>query len=129
METTGERSVALADTFPKLLLDHLRIGPLGRRFGKRFRNLAILDLGEYAAERGFLPAAGGQGFQAGRQTGHYRRQPAALYWTAAATQALGASRFPLYQDAVAEEMVFVIDNAEIRFVVVEDKSRWTSSWK
>ena len=24
METTGERSVALADTFPKLLLDHLR---------------------------------------------------------------------------------------------------------
>lgn len=46
-----------------------------------------------------------------------------LYWTIAAAQSLGAVPVPLYQDAVALEMVFVLDNADVRFVVVEDQEQ------
>ena len=46
-----------------------------------------------------------------------------LYWTMAAAQCLGAVPVPLYQDAVAEEMQFVLDHAETRFAVVEDQEQ------
>jgi long-chain acyl-CoA synthetase len=40
-----------------------------------------------------------------------------------ATQALGAVPVPLYQDAVSAEFVFPINNAEVRFAVVEDQEQ------
>ncbi|MBT9493619.1 MAG: AMP-binding protein [Paucibacter sp.] len=40
-----------------------------------------------------------------------------------AAQALGAIPVPLYQDAVAAEFVFPINNAEIAFAVVEDQEQ------
>jgi long-chain acyl-CoA synthetase len=40
-----------------------------------------------------------------------------------AAQALGAVPVPLYQDAVAEEMAYVLDNAEVRFAVVENQEQ------
>ena len=41
-----------------------------------------------------------------------------LYWTMAAAQALGGVPVPLYQDAVAEEMVYVLNNADAAIAVV-----------
>jgi len=46
-----------------------------------------------------------------------------LYWTIAATQALGGVPVPLYQDAVAEEMVYVLNNADAGIAVVEDQEQ------
>jgi long-chain acyl-CoA synthetase len=46
-----------------------------------------------------------------------------LYWTMAAAQALGAVPVPLYQDAVAEEMVYVLNNADAAIAVVEDQEQ------
>ncbi|GAB4088711.1 AMP-dependent synthetase/ligase [Hydrogenophaga soli] len=46
-----------------------------------------------------------------------------LYATMLAAQALGAIPVPLYQDAVAHECVFPINNAEVRFAVVEDQEQ------
>jgi long-chain acyl-CoA synthetase len=46
-----------------------------------------------------------------------------LYATMLAAQALGAIPVPLYQDAVAAECVFPINNAEVRFCVVEDQEQ------
>ena len=40
-----------------------------------------------------------------------------------AAQALGAVPIPLYQDAVAAEFVFPINNAEVAFAVVEDQEQ------
>ena len=40
-----------------------------------------------------------------------------------AAQALGAVPVPLYQDAVAPEYAFPINNAEVRFAVVEDQEQ------
>ena len=46
-----------------------------------------------------------------------------LYATMLAAQALGAIPVPLYQDAVANECVFPINNADVRFAVVEDQEQ------
>ena len=46
-----------------------------------------------------------------------------LYATMLAAQSLGAIPVPLYQDAVGAECVFPINNAEVRFVVVEDQEQ------
>ena len=46
-----------------------------------------------------------------------------LYATLLAAQSLGAIPIPLYQDAVAAECVFPINNAEVCFCVVEDQEQ------
>ena len=46
-----------------------------------------------------------------------------LYACMLASQSLGAIPVPLYQDAVAAECVFPINNAEIRFAFVEDQEQ------
>jgi long-chain acyl-CoA synthetase len=46
-----------------------------------------------------------------------------LYATMLAAQSLGAVPIPLYQDAVAAECVFPINNADVRFVLAEDQEQ------
>ncbi len=46
-----------------------------------------------------------------------------LYATMLAAQCLGAIPVPLYQDAAAAEVVFPINNAEVRFAMVEDQEQ------
>jgi long-chain acyl-CoA synthetase len=46
-----------------------------------------------------------------------------FYWSMLAAQCLGAVPVPVYQDAVAEEMRFVLDHAEARFAVVENQEQ------
>jgi long-chain acyl-CoA synthetase len=46
-----------------------------------------------------------------------------LYASMLAAQSLGAIPVPLYQDAVAAEFAFPINNAEVRFAIVEDQEQ------
>ena len=46
-----------------------------------------------------------------------------LYAAMLAAQSVGAIPVPLYQDAVGAEFVFPINNAEVRFAVVEDQEQ------
>ena len=46
-----------------------------------------------------------------------------LYWAMAAAQCLGGVPVPLYQDSVANEMAYILDNADVRFAVVEDQEQ------
>ncbi|RYF71690.1 MAG: long-chain fatty acid--CoA ligase, partial [Comamonadaceae bacterium] len=46
-----------------------------------------------------------------------------LYATMLAAQSLGAIPVPLYQDAVGAECVFPLNNAEVRFCIVEDQEQ------
>ena len=41
-----------------------------------------------------------------------------LYWSMVAAQSVGAIPVPLYQDAVAEEMEYVLDHCGARFAIV-----------
>jgi long-chain acyl-CoA synthetase len=47
----------------------------------------------------------------------------ALYWAMVAVQSVGAVPVPLYQDAVANEMVYVLDHCEARFAIAEDQEQ------
>jgi len=46
-----------------------------------------------------------------------------LYWTFCAVQALGGIPVPVYSDSVAEEMVYVLQHAEIAFAVCQDQEQ------
>ncbi len=51
-----------------------------------------------------------------------RNRPA-LYWSMVAVQMCGAVPVPLYQDAVAEEMAYVLDHCGARFVICGDQEQ------
>lgn len=51
-----------------------------------------------------------------------RNRPA-LYWSMVAVQMCGAVPVPLYQDAVSEEMAYVLDHCGARFVIAEDQEQ------
>ncbi len=46
-----------------------------------------------------------------------------FYWAMVAAQCVGAVPVPLYRDAVAEEMAYVLDHCSARFVVAEDQEQ------
>jgi integrase/recombinase XerD len=46
-----------------------------------------------------------------------------LYWSIMAAQMLGAVPVPVYADAVADEMAYVLDHAEVRFACVQDQEQ------
>jgi long-chain acyl-CoA synthetase len=46
-----------------------------------------------------------------------------LYWSMVAAQMCGAIPVPLYQDAVAEEMAYVLDHCGARFVIAGDQEQ------
>ncbi len=46
-----------------------------------------------------------------------------LYWSMVAAQAIGAIPVPMYQDAVANELQYVLDHAEARFAIAEDQEQ------
>lgn len=46
-----------------------------------------------------------------------------LYWALLAAQSLGAMPVPLYQDAVASEMEYVVDHSESSAIVAEDQEQ------
>src|SRR5262245_8487719 len=46
-----------------------------------------------------------------------------LYWSVMAVQMLGAIPVPVYADAVADELAYVLAHAEVRFAAVEDQEQ------
>ena len=46
-----------------------------------------------------------------------------LYLAMAAVQMLGGVPVPIYQDSIADEMLYIVDHAEARFAVVEDQEQ------
>ncbi|MBY0611259.1 MAG: AMP-binding protein [Beijerinckiaceae bacterium] len=46
-----------------------------------------------------------------------------LYWTIMAAQMLGAIPVPVYADAVADEMAYVLEHAEVTFATVQDQEQ------
>jgi long-chain acyl-CoA synthetase len=113
------------DTFPKLLMHHA--SARGDRPAIREKDLGIWQTWtwrEFAAEVRAL--AGGLAAEGLRRGGHVAlvsdNRPR-LYAAMCAVQCLGGVPVPLYQDAVAEEMVFPIQNAEIAMAFAEDQEQ------
>jgi long-chain acyl-CoA synthetase len=118
-------SSATPDTFPRLLLQHARL-----RAGHpalREKDLGIWQTWSWsqaAAEVKKL-AAGlhVQGFRRGQHLAIIGENRPRLYFAMMAVQCLGGVPVPMYQDAVAGEMVYVFHNAEIAYAIVEDQEQ------
>ena len=113
------------DTFPKLLLRHAEA--IGSHPAIREKNLGIWQAWtwrEMCDEIEWLACGLAQaGLARGAHIAVIGSNRPRLYWTLAAAQALGAIPVPFYEDAVAQEMVYVFKDAEIAFAIVEDQEQ------
>jgi len=113
------------DTFPKLLMHHAKVR--GARPAIREKDLGIWQTwtwSEFADEARCLAAGlAAQGLQRGSHIVLISDNRPRLYAMMAAAQCLGAIPVPLYQDAVATEMAFPIQNAQIAFAFAEDQEQ------
>ncbi len=63
------------------------------------------------------------GMERGDHVAIIGRNRPALYWSMIAAQMCGAVPVPLYQDAVAEEMAYVLDHCGARYIVAGDQEQ------
>lgn len=112
-------------TFPQLLEARGRRSPnVPAIREKRYGIWQTWTWGEYADEvAAFANGLAAKGFKRGDKLVVIGTNRPRLYWAMAAAQSLGGVPVPTYQDSVAEEMAYVIDHAEARFVVAEDQEQ------
>ncbi len=113
------------DTFPKLLLHHARAR--GNHPAIREKDLGIWQTWTWSEVRGEVEALAAGLAQAGLVPGAHIAVIGAnrprLYWALTAAQCIGAIPVPFYEDAPSLEMVYVFQNAEIAFAIVEDQEQ------
>jgi long-chain acyl-CoA synthetase len=113
------------DTFPKLLLRNA--ARFGSRPAFRHKDLGIWQTWTWAqvAEIVRAYAAGLQrlGLQPGDTIAIVGSNRPKLYWTMMAAQTLRAIPVPVYSDAVADELAYVLAHADVKFVVAQDQEQ------
>ncbi len=113
------------DTFPKLLLHHAKVR--GSLPAIREKDLGIWQTwtwGRFADEvRALASGLAARGFRRGDHLALVGDNRPRIYAAMCAAQCLGGVPVPLYQDAVAAEMAFPIQNAEIAYAVAEDQEQ------
>ena len=112
-------------TFPRLLLQHAAQRPADPAL--REKEYGIWQTRTWADMAAMVEHLACGLHQAGLVEGDHMIVMGAnrprLYATMLAAQSLGAVPIPLYQDAVAAECVFPINNAEVRFAFAEDQEQ------
>jgi len=118
-------AIGTLDTFPKLLMHHAQVR--GGRPAIREKDLGIWQTWtwkRFADEvRALACGLAAEGFKRGEHLALVGDNRPRIYAAVCAAQCLGGIPVPLYQDAVANELVFPIQNAEIRFAVAEDQEQ------
>ncbi|WP_428718121.1 AMP-binding protein [Undibacterium curvum] len=112
-------------TFPALLLAHGKLRPHHPAF--REKDLGIWQTWSWqqvnAEVRALACGLAARGFQRGMHLAIIGDNRPRLYWAMLAAQSLGGIAVPLYQDAPAADMAYVLENAEITYAVVEDQEQ------
>jgi len=112
-------------TFPRLLLAHAQQQPDAPAV--REKDLGIWQSWRWAdvarEVREFACGLASLGFKAGDNLGIVGANRPHLYMAVIAAQSLRGVPVPLYQDAVAGEMVFMLDDASVEFVIAEDQEQ------
>lgn len=120
-----ETHTGQADTFPRLLQQHARARADRPAF--REKDLGIWQTttwSQLADEvQAFACGLAALGFKRGMNLAVVGDNRPRLYWAMAAAQSLGGVAVPLYQDAPAADMAYVLENAGIDFAVVEDQEQ------
>ncbi len=113
------------DTFPKWLLHNAVLRPA--RPAMRHKDLGIWHEWSWAqmAEivRAYALGLMAHGLQKGDKVAIIGTNRPKLYWSIMAAQMIGAVPVPVYADAVADEMAYVLDHAEVRFACVQDQEQ------
>ena len=113
------------DTFPRLLMQHARQRPA--RPAMREKEYGIWQTYTWAdvaaRVRSIASGLAELGFKRGDRLAVVGDNRPRLYWSVAACQCLGGIPVMMYQDAVAQEMAYVMEDAEIRFACVEDQEQ------
>jgi len=114
-----------ATTFPRLLLEHAQQRPVHPAYREKDLGIWQTYSWQQAAQQVRALACGlaALGFARGMNLAVVGDNRPRLYWAMAAAQALGGVPVPLYQDAIAGEMVYVLEDADIAFAVVEDQEQ------
>jgi len=117
--------IGALDTFPKLLLHHAAVR--GERPAIREKDLGIWQTwswSQFAEEVRILACAfAEEGLKRGDHMALVGDNRPRIYAAMCAAQCLGAVPVPMYQDAVAAEMAFPIQNAEIGHALAEDQEQ------
>jgi long-chain acyl-CoA synthetase len=126
---TAEQAAEVAalgnTTFPNLLIKQAALRPLAPAI--REKNLGIWQTLHWAELKNQVECLAlgldAAGFKRGMNFALIGENRPRLYITMIAVQTLGGIPVPIYQDAVAQEMAFVFQNAEISFGLVEDQEQ------
>jgi len=118
-------AAATADTFPKLLIRNAQL--FGSRPAMRHKDLGIWQTWTWAEVndlvRAYAVGLHKLGVKRGETVAIVGANRPRLYWSVMAVQMLGAVPVPVYADAVADELAFVLSHAEVRFAAVEDQEQ------
>ncbi len=113
------------DTMPKLLIHNA--GVIGGRPAIRHKDFGIWQTWTWSEMleevRAFSVGLDELGLKRGDKFAIIGGNRPRLYWAICAGQALGAVPVPVYADAVAEEMAYVLAHAEVTLAVVEDQEQ------
>jgi long-chain acyl-CoA synthetase len=118
-------AAARADTFPKLLARNAQV--FGTRPAMRHKDLGIWQTWTWAevfdAVRAYAVGLHRLGLKRGGTIAIVGANRPRLYWSVMAAQVLGAIPVPVYADAVADELAYVLAHADVRFAAVEDQEQ------
>ncbi|TFH43250.1 MAG: long-chain fatty acid--CoA ligase, partial [Lysobacterales bacterium] len=123
--TNGDLRNNALDTFPKLLLNNA--ARYGEEHAMREKEFGIWqawtwhDLSENVQDLAYGLAD--LGFARGDKIAIIGDNRPRLYGAMCAVQALGGVPVPMYQDAAATELAFVVEHAEVRFAIGEDQEQ------
>ncbi|MGH6816702.1 MAG: AMP-binding protein [Hyphomicrobiaceae bacterium] len=113
------------DTLPKLLRRNAK--EFGRSPGMREKDLGIWktyswqDYNDHV--RTFALGLAALGFRRGDKLSVIGESRPRLYWAQLSAVALGGLSVPVYQDAIASELAYVLAHAEVSVVVAEDQEQ------
>ena len=113
------------DTFPKLL--HGLVARNPEDISIREKDLGIWQSWtwrEYMEEASAVAnSLAKSGFNRGDKVAIIGDNRPELYFGIMASQMLGGVPVPIYQDSIADEMVYILEHAEVRFAIVEDQEQ------
>ena len=119
------REASGLDTFPKYLLRNA--DRFGARPAMRHKDYGIWQSWSWSQQLEQIRACalGLQtlGLSRGDRIAIVGANRPRLYWSFTAAQSLGAIPVPVYADAVAEEMAYVLEHAGVQFAVVQDQEQ------
>ena len=113
------------DTFPKWIAHHAAVRPM--HTAMRFKDAGIWQEWTweqvYTIVRAYATGLSDLGLKEGDKIAIVGTNRPRLYWSIMAAQCLRAVPVPVYADAVAEEMAYVLDHAEVTMAAVQDQEQ------